>query len=155
MMFCLGSKTTVRPARIHDCDAVLALGERYRQESFIYYPPIDRDRAWEVFRTIIENPDQFCAFVAVVEGKIFGWVQGYISVVMLYTDERSANLDLLYVLPEHRTGWGRKLFNEFLRWGRANASRIVVGTGTGIDRAEVLFRRAGFKSTGKQYMMEV
>jgi GNAT superfamily N-acetyltransferase len=75
--------------------------------------------------------------------------------VMLYTDERSANLDLLYVLPEHRTGWGRKLFNEFLRWGRANASRIVVGTGTGIDRAEVLFRRAGFKSTGKQYMMEV
>lgn len=160
-MFCRGSKNTqrIRKARIHDGDDILALGEELRLESYVYYPPIETDLAWRNFRNVVENPDLFCAFVAEDRDGVFGWVQGFVSPLSIYSSRRLAMLDILYVRKSKRVERpfaALRLMKEFMIWGNSNAERMIVGTANGIhpERTEKLFLRLGFERFGVQYMKE-
>jgi len=85
-------------------------------------------------------------FVLRLDGIAVGYSNVYITNDM-HNQDLIAQEDTVYVLPEHRTGWGRKLINEVHNeLKRRGVRRLNITTATDL-RVSKLLSRMGYKHT--------
>lgn len=90
--------------------------------------------------------NNFC-FVALVDGKIVGYIVGYIQKPETYRNiGKLAELDNMSILREYRSkGIGSKLVKEFKKWAKSNGvDRLRVTASVRNLKAIKFYRREGF-----------
>ena len=85
-------------------------------------------------------------FVLRLDGQAVGYSNVYVTNDM-HNHDLIAQEDTVYVLPEHRTGWGRKLIQEVHNeLKRRGVKRLNITTATDL-RVSKLLGRMGYKHT--------
>ena len=84
-------------------------------------------------------------FVARLDGKAVGYCNVYLSVDM-HNGDPIAQEDLLYVLPEHRNGLGKKLVLAALNELQARGVKRVLVTPVTDLRVAKIWHRMGFQN---------
>ena len=85
-------------------------------------------------------------FVLRLDGQAVGYSNVYLTNDM-HNQDLIAQEDTVYVLPEHRTGWGRKLIQEVhTELKRRGVKRLNITTATDL-RVSKLLGRMGYKHT--------
>lgn len=99
----------------------------------------------EYFKDKIKNG---CTLIAVVDGKVIGYLVGGISDVEDYRNiSKIAEAENMFILEEYRSmGIGKKLLQEFTEWCKSKkAQRIKAVASAQNKRAIEFYRREGFK----------
>lgn len=132
---------------------LVELGEAFRRESAVYYPPIEET---QVLNWLAQEGD-IVTFLKEHEGKAVGFMTGLLTTYP-FTSKRMASAVLLYVAPDFRGKMiGVALLKAFTAWakGRVFQERITLHNGIDADRTGHLLERIGFRPTGKQYVRQV
>lgn len=124
-------KFKVRKAKITDLKAIQDLNnqlmkfdhQRFDSEVYVRWPYSKPGK--DYFIRSITKP-RAKAIVAEVEGKIIGYLVGWIWIRRPYRPVKTAELDNMLVLPKYRShGLGRALVREFLAWCRSKKVKSV------------------------------
>jgi len=99
----------------------------------------------EYFKDKIKNG---YTLIAVVDGKVIGYLVGGISDVEDYRNiSKIAEVENMFILEEYRSmGIGKKLLQEFTKWCKSKkVQRIKAVASAQNKRAIEFYRREGFK----------
>jgi len=139
---------------VEDVPAIVDLGRRFHAES--HYRAVPYDDAW-TRRTMTNyasgHPEAFLR-VAYEGDTLIGFFAGRLGAV-IFSPEKAAIQDLLYVAPEARNGRaGLRMLAQFLDWAAAHDPAFIDFTqSTGIKPAgfDALMARHGFENQGTVY----
>jgi len=99
----------------------------------------------EYFKDRIKNG---CSLLAIVDGKVVGYLVGSISEVEDYRNiSKIAEAENMFILENYRSkGIGKKLFQEFTKWCKSKkAQRIKAVASAQNIKAIEFYRREGFQ----------
>jgi GNAT superfamily N-acetyltransferase len=148
---------SLRDATTEDIPQIISLGERMRQESLVWYPPIEGDYLTENLRKLFNHPDKYCCIVATDGPNIVGWLSGFVS-GYVFSPMQIAAHDVFYIAPEYRSfKTARGLVLAFVKWAEAlGITRQMIRLDTALrpDRVDRFYRRLGFQPIGGQYLRD-
>lgn len=148
----------IRPARLPDLEAVLALGRQAHAESRQASLPRDEDKVRALLEEILRGrKGAHCVLLAESDdGRPVGFLAGQV-VEYFFCRQRIAQNIVFYVLPEYRGRWvAVKLLYAFRGWARhRGAVELHVGITTGVEvaRFDRFLRRLGFHFVGGNYVL--
>lgn len=143
----------IRKATIKDLKTIQELNHKlFKKEYAEFDQTLNCDWTYgsigtKKFRERITKDDR-CALVAIIGGKIVGYLVGSIAEKETYRNvKRLAELGNMYILRDYqRFGIGTKLFNEFFSWCRSRkATRLKVVAFVQNTQAINFYRKNGFK----------
>jgi len=148
----------VRRAQAPDTAAIIMLGEHFHQESFYSHLPYDGQRVADYISYVINNPANYCLYVADMQDQIIGVIGGYLD-HYLFCDERVAYDTVFYVEKQNRGSLAAKLLvNAFREWAMEHhACEICLGISSGINTERVgkFYERLGFTCVGSIYKLRL
>jgi len=118
----------IRLATIEDARSVVNLGESYFAGSrFQEHADFNADHAHDSFRNAVINPLKHMD-VLDIDGEILGFCLT-VAGEQPWTSNLSANIFLLYLVPEHRTGdWSTAFVERSVNWAKEhNMDEIIIG----------------------------
>ena len=131
----------------------------FREAHINDIPDIQRVRH-SVKENVLSDPglvtDKDCERYLTVRGK--GWVCEIDNAIVGFAiaDLEDHNIWALFVSPEHeRKGIGKKLHDIMLDWYFSHTAEKVWLSTSANTRAEIFYRKAGWKETAKQYNDEI
>lgn len=140
----------VRTAAISDLDAIVALNHGLFQEDAGQRDPFTNvdwalEEGEEHFTHHISAQNSLC-LVAEMDGRIVGYLLGYVGEPSSLRPIRWAGLESMFVFAEVRSrGVGQELAETFLRWcGEQDAQRVSVSAYASNDGAVRFYKRLGF-----------
>lgn len=145
----------IRKAVVGDLKVVQELNQMlFEKEHGEYDSLLDLDWVFseegtKYYKDKISKKDN-CVLVAVVDGKVVGYLCGGLMKAGAYCRLRSlvaAELENTFVLEEFRgKGIGQKFYDEFVEWCKGkNVKKIMVDASAGNDLAMKFYRKNGFK----------
>jgi len=146
-----------RPMVADDVDYVIDLGIEMHEESRYSRFKLDIYKCKILFYEIVDNPELYFGWVAEHDGKIQGFMAGYIS-EFYFGNEKIAQDLSLFVRKDRRGCMAAvNLIKKYEDWARKNgADEIQLGVSTGIneDRTSKLYEKFGFKASGTIFKKE-
>jgi GNAT superfamily N-acetyltransferase len=147
---------TIRTAGRRDLDDVVALAAAlFAEDAGKYDPHTDLDwprrEGHEYFGGLLTGPTTRC-WLAEVDGAIAGSLIGRIRRESTLRRVRMAELESMYVRPEHRsTGVGSALVAEFFEWARGRGAKLAGVTAYAANhRGLEFYARNGFAARSVQ-----
>ncbi len=143
----------IRKAVLDDVEALIEIGKRGHADSENAKYDFDEGRA-KLLAAQCVVANRLCAFVAVVDGKIVGFLLGqmetYPYIKMTYSTD-------LALYSEH-PGAGRKLIERFKVWAfeERKVDQIILAVshgGKSASHAAALYRRLGYEHVGGLFTM--
>ena len=143
----------IRQATAKDLRGLIELGEAFRRESRIYYPPIEEQEvlSW------LSQTGNIVTFLKESDGLPVGFLSGMLTSYP-FTSREMASVVLLYVAPEFRGKMiGPALLRAFSEWaeGKVFQERVTLHSGIDAERTGQFLEKLGFRVTGKQYVRQI
>jgi ribosomal protein S18 acetylase RimI-like enzyme len=139
----------IRPARAEDLDRLLGLAEDFYAED----GHVLTDDGRRALTGIVAGEPAARAWIFELKGRMIGY--GVVTVgFSVEHGGRDGFLDDFYLVPEARgRGLGRRALEFLVEEARKLGIRILhLEVEAGNDRAEGLYRRAGFRESGRRLM---
>lgn len=140
----------VRLAELSDLDAIVALNHGLFQEDAGQRDPFTNsdwalEEGKEHFTHHITAENSRC-LVAESDGRLIGYLVGYVGQPSRLRPIRAAGLESMFVLGDARSrGVGQRLADAFLQWcGEQKAESVSVGAYASNDGALRFYKRLGF-----------
>jgi len=147
----------IRPATIHDIEALLKMGKTMFNESWYRKYDFDSEKVRFLIHALIAS-DEGIALVAENDGEIIGGFLGECA-EHYFGNHRYAYDFAIFVKPEHRGGLtGATLLQAYIATAeRMGVDEITIANTTGVmpERVEKLFTRIGFERLGGVFKMQV
>lgn len=141
--------SAVRTATLSDLQAIVKLSHAlFQEDAGQYDPSMNLDWAleegFEHFRRHVTDNNSLVV-VMELDDSIVGYLVGYVVDATRLRPARTAELESMYVLREHRSqGVGGKLFRGFLTWcDEQQAQRVSVTAFARNQRAIRFYERMG------------
>lgn len=140
---------TVRPARVRDVSAIIALLLRMHREATAPISPPDEAR---IAHQVVDTVSRGVALVGVVDRQLIGSIGGVVHADWWSSAPRMFEL-WWYVLPDRRrgTGLGMELFRKFKAAAGDMPVRMETSVGGDNKRMDRLCARVGLQKAGHVY----
>lgn len=147
----------VRLATANDIQSVIAICQRFHDESRFRRYPFNQDKVRQIAAQSIDTPLAACILLAEQgTGKVAGLLAGFVA-ELRFADARVAQDHGFYVLPEHRGGSAAlKLLLAFRRWAEnRQAVELNINQNVDIDQARFnrFMRHMGFACCGSNFVL--
>lgn len=146
----------IRPAHLLDLPRILELGQEYSHEAReqgLHDPDWNSRVAASNF--IASVGQGHLGNVAVMGGKVVGFMWAIAAPATLWTDVITAQCLIFYVTPDYRgTSCGIQLLRKFDKWSQemqCSDSYISTASGINTNRVNKLFVRMGYSPLGTVY----
>ena len=145
----------IRPANIHDINAVIQLGKGMHTECWQRWMPYSEERLVVTLHSLVESG---FLWVHEQDGEIDGAMAGFVAECW-YASVKVAGEMGLYVRPGLSGGIiAMRLVKRFIQWAtEQGAAEITLGVSTGVNIHEtgLIYERLGFEHVGGNYKMRV
>lgn len=139
----------IRPARIDDIDAIVALGRSMHAESAYRVLSFSEEKVRQLVPFLIDNGD--FAWVAEKNGEVIGMYGARVVEHWCSTDLIAGEL-VLFVSPDRRGGMAAyRLIRRYAEWARDKGAKIIragVNTGVKVEETQKIYEAAGFRYAG-------